>query len=103
MGRSGRPDQPDAARPTSIEEMRRGLAPKDAGMVALKRIKANTIEKRLLTRSGDPNFGINFYILNAKGEYSGVSMYPSKYAVCTEAGPQTADTEPLIPTPLVLE
>jgi len=34
-------------------------------------------------------------VLSAKGEYAGVSMCPSKYAVCTEAGPQTLDTEPL--------
>jgi len=79
-----------------VENMRRGLHPKDAGMEALKRIKANTIEKRLLTKTGNPNFGINFYILNAKGEFAGVSMYPSKYAVCTEQGPQTLDTEPLL-------
>ena len=38
-------------------------------------IKANTIEKRLLNAKGEPNFGINFYILNAKGEYAGVAMY----------------------------
>src|SRR5438270_201160 len=31
-----------------VEEMRRGRHPKDAGMEALNRIKANTIEKRLL-------------------------------------------------------
>ena len=31
-----------------VEEMRRGAHPKDAGMEVLKRIKANTIEKRLL-------------------------------------------------------
>jgi N4-(beta-N-acetylglucosaminyl)-L-asparaginase len=80
-----------------VENMRRGLSPKDAGMEALKRIKSNTIEKRLLDAAGNPNFGINFYILNAKGEYAGVSMFPAKYAVCTENGPQTIDTEPLIP------
>ena len=36
-------------------------------MEALKRIQANTVEKRLLNARGQPNFGINFYILNAKG------------------------------------
>ncbi len=41
-------------------------------MTALKRIKANTIEKRLLNARGEPNFGINFYILNKKGEHAGV-------------------------------
>src|ERR687894_669786 len=41
-----------------VENLRRGAHPKDAGMEALKRIRANTIEKRLLTPSGKPNFGI---------------------------------------------
>ena len=80
-----------------IEEMRRGAHPKDAGMEVLKRIKANTVEKRLLKPDGTPNFGINFYILNAKGETAGVSMYQSRYAMCDENGPQTLDTEPLLP------
>jgi N4-(beta-N-acetylglucosaminyl)-L-asparaginase len=80
-----------------VENMRRGMAPKDAGMDVLKRIKANTIEKRLLNAQGNPNFGINFYILNAKGEYAGVSMYAASYAVCTDDGPQTLQTEPLLP------
>jgi N4-(beta-N-acetylglucosaminyl)-L-asparaginase len=78
-----------------IEEMRRGAHPKDAGMEVLKRIKANTIEKRLLNEKGNPNFGINFYILNAKGEYAGVSMYEARYAMCNDNGPQTLNTESL--------
>ncbi len=85
-----------------VESLRRGLSPKDAGMDALKRVKSNTVEKRLLDSKGSPNFGLNFYILNARGEYAGVSMYPSKYAVCTEGGPQTLDTEPLFSYPLAL-
>jgi N4-(beta-N-acetylglucosaminyl)-L-asparaginase len=73
-----------------VEEMRRGKRPKDAGMEALKRIKSNTVEKRLLNSRGLPNFGINFYMLNAKGEHAGVGMYGEnvKYAVCTENGAQ---------------
>src|SRR2546421_10065070 len=91
-----------------VETMRRGMHPKDAGLEACKRIKANTVEKRLLNSKGNPNFGINFYILNAKGEYAGVSMYPAylkestneivqqTYAVCTEKGPQTLPCEALL-------
>lgn len=80
-----------------VENMRRGMHPKDAGLDACKRIKANTIEKRLLNSKGNPNFGINFYALNAKGEYAGVSMYPgANYAVCTEKGPETVPCEPLL-------
>jgi N4-(beta-N-acetylglucosaminyl)-L-asparaginase len=79
-----------------VENMRRGMSPKDAGLDALRRVKSNTVEKRLLNAQGNPNFGLNFYILNAKGEYAGVSMYPARYAVCTEKGPETLDTEPLL-------
>jgi N4-(beta-N-acetylglucosaminyl)-L-asparaginase len=79
-----------------VENMRRGMSPKDAGLDALRRVKSNTVEKRLLNSDGNPNFGLSFYIINAKGEYAGVSMYPAKYAVCTERGPETLDCEPLL-------
>jgi N4-(beta-N-acetylglucosaminyl)-L-asparaginase len=84
-----------------VEEMRRGTHPKDAGMEALKRIKANTIEKRLLTGRGEPNFNINFYILNRNGEYAGVAMYSSernraRFAVCDEKGGRVEMSEPLL-------
>jgi N4-(beta-N-acetylglucosaminyl)-L-asparaginase len=80
-----------------VEEMRRGAHPKDAGMEALRRIKANTIEKRLLNSKGNPNFGINFYVVNAKGEYAGVTMYEgASYAMCNEGGPQTLKSEALL-------
>jgi N4-(beta-N-acetylglucosaminyl)-L-asparaginase len=79
-----------------VEEMRRGAHPKDAGLTALKRVQKQTVEKRLLNSRGLPNFGLNFYALNAKGEYAGVSMYAATYAVCTEKGPQTLPTEPLL-------
>jgi N4-(beta-N-acetylglucosaminyl)-L-asparaginase len=83
-----------------VEEMRRGKHPKDAGMEALRRIKANTIEKRLLNARGEPNFNINFYALNKKGEYAGVAMYPGprgqRFAVCDEKGPRLEKSEPLL-------
>ena len=84
-----------------VEEMRRGKHPKDAGLEALKRIKANTIEKRLLNSRGEPNFNINFYICNARGEYAGVAMYspsnnPSRFAVCDEKGPRLEDSAALL-------
>jgi N4-(beta-N-acetylglucosaminyl)-L-asparaginase len=84
-----------------VEEMRRGQHPKDAGMIALERIKANTIEKRLLNARGEPNFNINFYICNARGEYAGVVMYsapnnPARFAVCDEKGPRLEESAPLL-------
>ena len=83
-----------------VEHMRRGLPPKDAGMEALKRIKANTIEKRLLNSKGNPNFNIRFFVLNKRGEYAGVAMYragETRFAVCTEKGVETPELEPLLP------
>ena len=82
-----------------VEYMRHGMHPKDAGLEALKRIKANTVEKRLRRDNGDPNFNISFYVLSNTGEYAGVSMYGGRnvnYAVCTEAGPKTLPMEPLL-------
>src|SRR5262252_7231689 len=78
-----------------VEEMRRGAYPKDACLTALRRVAKNTIEKRLLNDKGQPNFGLNFYCLNNKGEHAGVSMYASTYAVCTDNGPQTLQCEAL--------
>ena len=88
-----------------VDEMRRGAHPKDAAMTALKSVAKNTIEKRLLNSKGQPNFGLSFYVLNARGEYAGVSMFShsesaglereSTYAVCTENGPQTLKTDAL--------
>ena len=68
------------------------MAPKDAGIEACRRIQKNTIEPRLLNSRGLPNFNIQFYVLNAKGEHAGVSMYgPARYAVCDERGPRTEE------------
>ncbi|MEE8130689.1 MAG: isoaspartyl peptidase/L-asparaginase, partial [Vicinamibacterales bacterium] len=82
-----------------VEEMRRGRHPKDAGLEGLRRIRASTVEARLLNDRGLPNFGVTFYVLNSAGEYAGVSMYggdTSRYAVCTDNGPELLPLEPLL-------
>jgi N4-(beta-N-acetylglucosaminyl)-L-asparaginase len=82
-----------------VESMRRGMSPKDAGMEALERIKANTVEQRLLNAKGNPNFNIRFFVLNKNGEYAGVSMYragETQFAVCTENGARAVELEPLL-------
>ena len=83
-----------------VESMRRGMSPKDAGMEALKRIKSNTVERRLLNAKGNPNFNIRFFVLNKRGETAGVSMYhagETKYALCNENGATSPELEPLLP------
>ena len=82
-----------------VESMRRGMHPKDAGMEALKRIRANTIETRLLNARGLPNFNIRFFILDKKGQHAGVAMYGSgekTFALCTDRGAEAPTLEPLL-------
>lgn len=82
-----------------VENMRRGMHPKDAGMEGLRRIRANTIEQRLLNSRGEPAFNVRFFALNKNGEFAGVSMYASSesiYAVCTENGAEERPLEPLL-------
>ena len=80
-----------------VEQMRQGRSPKDAGMEALRRVKAATIEKRLLDANGNPRFQLNFYVVNRAGEFAGVALYESTYAVCTENGPEIRQAEALLP------
>ena len=86
-----------------VENLRRGMAPKDAGMEALKRIRANTIEKRLLNSQGNPRFQLTFYVLNRAGEHAGVALYSkvgksevARYSFCNEEGPQIVACESLL-------
>jgi N4-(beta-N-acetylglucosaminyl)-L-asparaginase len=89
-----------------VERLRQGAHPKDAGMEALRRIRANTVEKRLLDGNGNPDFSVNFYIVNRKGEHAGVSLYaadaagkPRLFALCTENGAETRPLEGLLERP----
>jgi len=87
-----------------VEAMRNGMSPKDAGLTALKRVVANTVEKRLLNSRGKPNFNVRYYALSTKGEFAGLSLYEysdngkrAQFAVCTEDGPRLASAESLLP------
>ena len=88
-----------------VEEMRRGRGPKDAALEALRRVKANTVEKRLLAPNGEPAFGLTFYVIARSGEYAGVSMWGKvdgrerQFAVCTENGPELLPCESLLRDP----
>ena len=80
-----------------VERMRAGAHPLDAGMEALRRVRANTVEPRLLNARGLPAFGLSFYVLDRQGRHAGVSMYGGgRYAVCTENGAALAPLEPLL-------
>jgi len=59
----------------AVEFMRQGLSPEEAGIRVMKRIIENTTEPYLMDHNGNPKFSLNFYALNKKGEYAGVSLY----------------------------
>ena len=79
-----------------VENMRKGMHPRDAMVDACKRIAKNTIEKRLLNSRGLPKFDMSFYALDKQGRYGGVSFYDTgSYAICTENGAQTFRMDPI--------
>jgi N4-(beta-N-acetylglucosaminyl)-L-asparaginase len=88
-----------------VEQMRQGRGPKDAALEALRRVKASTVEKRLLTPSGEPAFGLSFYVISRTGEFAGVTMWGKEggkvkqFAVCTENGPELLPCESLLGDP----
>lgn len=82
-----------------VENMRNGMAPKDAGMAALRRIQSNTVEPRLLNDRGLPSFDVRFFILDKQGGYAGVAMYgasESHFAVCDANGAREVPLEGLL-------
>jgi len=86
----------------AVEHMRAGMSPLDAGMATLERIRANTVEARLLNSRGLPNFDVRFFLLNKRGETAGVAMYgtgETHYAICTENGAEEVPFEGLLEGP----
>lgn len=80
-----------------VEHLRQGMRPKDAGMAALQRIRAHTVEPRLLNDDGNPDFNVSFYVLAKDGAYAGVALYGGRnFAVCDEAGPRHEPLEGLL-------
>lgn len=58
-----------------VENMRHGLSPEEACLDVLKRICRYTVDAKLLRAPGRPNFEVNFYAVNKKGEFGGARIY----------------------------
>ncbi|NGP76378.1 N(4)-(beta-N-acetylglucosaminyl)-L-asparaginase [Balneolaceae bacterium YR4-1] len=66
----------------AVEYMRQGMSPTNACLEVCKRIVDKARLPNLLDDKGMPDFNVNFYALNKKGEYGCASIYgPSSYAV----------------------
>jgi len=86
-----------------VEELRRGAHPKDAAIEALRRVRANSLEPRLLNADGNPAFDLKFYAVDRLGRYAGVSLYgiykgrETRFATATEQGAEIRAMDYLLP------
>lgn len=74
-----------------VQQMALGKSPTDACVAAIARVVRLTRVKRLLDAGGRPDFQIQFYAANVRGEVGAASMYPSRYARCDDNGASLAD------------
>lgn len=75
----------------TVEFMRQGMHPKDAALATLRRVVAMT-PPRLMRENGRPDFQLNFYAVNKKGEYGGAAITRSRFAVADGAGARVEDS-----------
>ena len=70
----------------AVELMRSGMTPVEAGLEVLRRVSKHTVP-RLRNEQGEPDFGLNFYLLRKDGMHGGVAMRgPAQFAVTDEKG-----------------
>jgi len=61
---------------TVVELMRQGQSPTQAALATLQRIVDRAKDNR---KRGQPDFNINFYVVNKRGEYAGASIWNGSY------------------------
>lgn len=77
---------------TVVEMMRSGASPVDACLEACRRIVRFTVERRLLDERGRPNFNVEFYAVNKRGEHGSASIWSGgRYAVNVDGAGSLAD------------
>jgi N4-(beta-N-acetylglucosaminyl)-L-asparaginase len=86
---------------TIIEFMRAGQSPTDACLGALDRMVSATRVPYLLDDQGRPNFGVNFYAVNTKGESGGANFWEGSEHSWCQAGskPELRPSASLFKTP----
>lgn len=81
-----------------LERMRAGRSAKDAAADALRRVRALTVDPRLINRRGNPRFGLTFYVLPKNGRPAAVSFYAGAQCVVRDDdGPRTLAADALYP------
>jgi len=66
-----------------VNYMSQGFSPEESCLKALEKIAQTTkLQPYLLNEEGQPNFGLNFYAINKKGDYGSACMWgTSRFAV----------------------
>ncbi|HUG42531.1 MAG TPA: N(4)-(beta-N-acetylglucosaminyl)-L-asparaginase [Longimicrobiales bacterium] len=81
---------------TVVEVMRQGKSPTDACLEALRRIaRWAEAQPRLRREDGRPDFNVNYYAVNRRGEFGAAALYPGRFAVATAAGAAIRDSAAL--------
>lgn len=80
----------------AVELMRQGMTPEEAGLEVLRRVAKHTIP-RLRDKNGNPDFGLNFYLLRKDGLHAGVTLRgKARYAVTDKDGTRHQDSVSLL-------
>lgn len=88
-----------------VELMRQGKSPEQAALATLEHIVNMARENR--DKAGRPNFGLNFYAVNKKGEYGSASLwsasrgrsgqhYPARFALADASGARLVESAYLL-------
>ena len=81
----------------SVELMRSGLSPLDAGLEALRRIAEKTVPAKR-DDLGNPDFDLQLFLLEKSGSYAGVAMRGEKQiAITDDNGSRLENCTPLFP------
>ena len=64
---------------TVVEFLRQGKSPEEAALKTLERISALARERHDAAGRLKPDFNINFYVVNKKGEHAGAALWSGSY------------------------
>ena len=93
---------------TVVELMRQGKSPEEAALRTLERVVNGA--KYYRDKNGQPDFNINYYVVNKKGEYAGASiwngsygsgktLHPARFAVADASGARLQESAYLLKKP----
>jgi N4-(beta-N-acetylglucosaminyl)-L-asparaginase len=83
-----------------VEQMRQGMAPREACLKAMERVVATT-EARLLDANGRPKFGLEYYAVSKDGTFGSAAMYEGpQFAVADGDGARLEKCAFLFPKPV---